>query len=591
MGKKTRFAIIIFLLAYAVGLQAFSTSTLANKIWTSKEKMDSDNVVDKGKSKRKDIAQVAARVPDDIPIIRRVITFYDAPIPDEFEDFDINDTIWQTHFSGDGKILPPNIDDPICSSIEAGGFRYEYDLDYWPSQPTSWVPTVKYKWEIEHAHVKSKGTQIQTGWTGHFNVILPERVGRYKLKVTLKIYNGKKFLRDEKRTHVLYVLLKQPWYEGSFVGGKTEKPVNLWLDVATTWASGENTEDGVLGALNSSEYDNPFGWGYGVGTSQVGGAVGLIEGRADSGICSDFMNVWRILAACLGIETKEADSYPLQSERYDSKTNPTGLGMVMTSVRPALDNNKSANTLNTVTGVHDRWSFMPHYVGLNKDENTFYDPTFGLKGSYASSNHSASLEGNTFCKVFGDTETKPGPPVKHNCWFLADPTDSVLAWKTGNPLPGWAEWAYVPTEARQQKQKVFNELSNLLPFSSGKDYKEIDQAINHIYKSMASDLWKEDGWHLTKKGSEVFHEEKQAVSKLMKVRNLDVSAIIASLVNIDKDLAQAAIFDAIGKGYDQKKINKAKNEIAKAAKNIKENKFSSAIDHYKKAWKEMYSGD
>ena len=139
-------------------------------------------------------------------------------------------------------------------------------------------------------------------------------------------------------------------------------------------------------------------------------------------------------------------------------------------------------------------------------------------------------------------------------------------------------------EERLLKESTVEALLALLPTGDNKIDKRIDRAVKDIQKSLADNFWEDDS-HLTSKGKKVFDKEKNAVKKLMKIKNdLDVSEAITLLVEADRTLAQVAIDDAVGAGGDGKKIAKADKEMAKAQKDINKGKYDKAIHHYKKAW-------
>jgi hypothetical protein len=141
------------------------------------------------------------------------------------------------------------------------------------------------------------------------------------------------------------------------------------------------------------------------------------------------------------------------------------------------------------------------------------------------------------------------------------------------------------TETAQAKiELAIDALQALLATADKKDKKRIDKAIEQLEKSLGGNLWEDDS-HLTKKGKEVFDKGKKAVKELMKVKHLDVTNAIDSILSADELLAQTAIDEAITAGGDQKEIDKANKEMNKGRKEIDRGKYDKAIDHYKKAWK------
>ena len=137
------------------------------------------------------------------------------------------------------------------------------------------------------------------------------------------------------------------------------------------------------------------------------------------------------------------------------------------------------------------------------------------------------------------------------------------------------------------KEDIAYDLAELLESADKKDAHRIEKALKHLSKSLDHKLWEDDN-HLTNKGKKVFGEEKKAVHKLMKVKNVDVSDFILGLVAVDEYLAQTAIDDAYDNNGDDKKIAKAEKEMEKAQKELDKGKFDKAIEHYKKAWEHAH---
>lgn len=126
---------------------------------------------------------------------------------------------------------------------------------------------------------------------------------------------------------------------------------------------------------------------------------------------------------------------------------------------------------------------------------------------------------------------------------------------------------------------VRDDLAGLLPSGDKKTDKILEKAIKHLEKSLADELW-ENNDHLSSKGIKVFEEEKTAVHELMKINELDVSASILALVEVDEMLAQIAINEA----ENEKDKAKAEGEMDKALDEISKGNFDKAIEHYKQAW-------
>lgn len=141
------------------------------------------------------------------------------------------------------------------------------------------------------------------------------------------------------------------------------------------------------------------------------------------------------------------------------------------------------------------------------------------------------------------------------------------------------------------KQNALSTLDSLDVYDK-KDQKRITNAVNAIEKSLDEKLWEDDS-SLTVLGKKVFSHEKTAIKELEKIKSIDVSEVVDSLILADKTLAQFTI-DLIPYA-DDKKINKnldkALNEMQQAQKDVDNNNLDKAIDHYKKAWKLASMGD
>jgi hypothetical protein len=247
----------------------------------------------------------------------------------------ISDPIWKRKFKADGTLDAPSPDDPIADKISGGSFgwgarefTYKYTLDAWRDRPT-FDPKVEYAWEISGGGPDSGGYQEEHGWDDDFTVKLPDKIGKYALKVTLKVSLEDELLTTEVRTHTLYVILDSPVGKTTVSRGAdiaTGTPRTAWLDIATDWASGKDKNVDILEALNTGAYGggtSPLGWQYGyLPVGPQFGAVELIEnGRGKNGDCFVFRDVWRILGAhggarrALGLLAQCAVAWPSRSPR------------------------------------------------------------------------------------------------------------------------------------------------------------------------------------------------------------------------------------------------------------------------------------
>jgi hypothetical protein len=131
-----------------------------------------------------------------------------------------------------------------------------------------------------------------------------------------------------------------------------------------------------------------------------------------------------------------------------------------------------------------------------------------------------------------------------------------------------------------RKHTVRDQLETKQAGADEKDAKRIEKAIEHINKSLNPDYW-DDATHLDPdQGKKVFDEEKKAVEELTRVKNTNVSTEILEIVDIDRDLAQTAYNEA-SPGAEK---TKAQQELAKGDADAANQKYASAIEHYKKAW-------
>jgi len=329
----------------------------------------------------------AIEVPFNIGHIESIVTG-DEKIKKGTTDEIIGDTIFKTGFDANGDFITSITNDPIADKIKGSwffnigsrSFKYEYKLDCWPAGIKSQIePVVEYKWDILDTDISSGNYKKVSGkkWSGSFDVTIPDKVGTYKLRVSLKIYYDNVLLREVTRVHRLYVLLDSPAKVDKIFSNSSESgtltievPKTAWLDLSTQWASGKDNANDILSSINEKEHTNPLGWKYGYyflydkldyGKDD---AITLLEnGSGKMADCYVFRDAWRILAGSLGIETKVSNYQPQIS--------------FMTSTVKALDNNNFANASKKENpSVHDRWNFISHALG--KYGNTYYDPTFGL---------------------------------------------------------------------------------------------------------------------------------------------------------------------------------------------------------------------
>jgi len=150
------------------------------------------------------------------------------------------------------------------------------------------------------------------------------------------------------------------------------------------------------------------------------------------------------------------------------------------------------------------------------------------------------------------------------------------------------------TNVFDSKKQVLTDLMNFRDTVTDKDErKKLDDAIDHLKKSLDPSLWIDPAHLNPKHGDKVFNEEKDAVVKLVDLLKDKKSTVdkptlqdfIGRLVGADKALAQVAIDEAVAAGGDAKKIDKANEELSKGDARAYDGKFVDAIEHYRNAWK------
>jgi hypothetical protein len=185
-------------------------------------------------------------------------------------------------------------------------------------------------------------------------------------------------------------------------------------------------------------------------------------------------------------------------------------------------------------------------------------------------------------------------------WFAGDyhPDNIARPWVSGNSSA--TERATLKYgSARTLKEDALLELKAAKLLTANKHaLKEIDNAIDHIQKSLASSLWVDDSHLSPKLGHRVFDEERQAVERLMEILRDSkekqpvkdqVLAVINELMKADELLARNAIDDAKALGSTDPRvvheIAEADKEVAKAVKGVGEKHYNKTVQHFCKAWK------
>jgi hypothetical protein len=157
----------------------------------------------------------------------------------------------------------------------------------------------------------------------------------------------------------------------------------------------------------------------------------------------------------------------------------------------------------------------------------------------------------------------------------------------GNPSQPMLAYVGVPGLPRTSKIVLLGELQGLLPGANKQTTDKLNQAIDHLAKSLAPSLWVDASHLAAKDGQKVFQEEKDAVNKLMellhdKLNTLPAGTLeplIAQLVAVDRALAETAIADPTTQAKAQNELLKGDNELANG-------KPINAIEHYRNAWQQ-----
>ena len=137
------------------------------------------------------------------------------------------------------------------------------------------------------------------------------------------------------------------------------------------------------------------------------------------------------------------------------------------------------------------------------------------------------------------------------------------------------------------KQGVLDDLIALRATVTDKeDRHKLDEAINHLTKSLKPSWWIDSSHLRPKDGGKVFDEEKAAVMQLRALINdrkstvpdAIVQGFIDRIVGADRLLAVVAIADST------KNTAKANEELRKGDNELAKGHYDRAIDHYKNAW-------
>ncbi len=319
----------------------------------------------------------------------------------------ITDPVWKKQFDVDGNLVDvsPQENDPIADDMQSAKFKIKATLNASPSKP-DWAPKVDYSWTVD----TSSGSGSFTRWVDDFEVVSPQKVGKYtlNLKFTIKD-NNDNIIGNQEIDRILYVTYKNPNDISLF-------PKKRWLDVATDWGNGAKTAEQVTKNVVDKEYSNPFSWVYYDNGTDWEKMIDTTPG--DKANCFVFAIVWERLTNVLGLNSVIAPTYS------------PGVHFI-TSTKKALDNNNDANARNKATGNRDRWHFGSHSVG--RFNGAYYDPTFGLS-------EYTDEEKNVDYKNTGRTVSEwelSLPPLKEYKIYQSprDPTKEVKVRKTSRKTP------------------------------------------------------------------------------------------------------------------------------------------------------------
>jgi hypothetical protein len=281
---------------------------------------------------------------------------------DALDDFDIRnvvDPIWTD--------ASPSQYDPIADGMRngflfwtsPGSFKIKATIGASPETP-DWEPRCVFSWSI--SGTDKQGSGEFTGWSGEFDVRMPQEVGKYTLNLAFSLYDnqGNK-MGSQLMSHTLYAT-----YENS----ELSNPKESWLQKAVEWASGATNEDEVASKINSAIHGT--GWLYGYPplrctNAQYGGWPDLVENpSAICGDCVNFSDVWQGLVRVLGVNGSTLQRYGANHLGFVTKVN---------SVAP----DGQQGNAHPQSQPEDRWNFAMHQIGQTGAWfwSKFYDPTFG----------------------------------------------------------------------------------------------------------------------------------------------------------------------------------------------------------------------
>ena len=143
-----------------------------------------------------------------------------------------------------------------------------------------------------------------------------------------------------------------------------------------------------------------------------------------------------------------------------------------------------------------------------------------------------------------------------------------------------------------ERQALYDAIVAELATAGKRDRPELREAARKLGETLGSGYWFDRGHRRVKLGERVFDLDKQvaqALGELLRDRKGDVADAtlrgwIATLVEIDRNLAQTAIDEARAAGGDAKRLAEAVREMARAVDDLARGRTTSAIEHFGNAW-------
>jgi hypothetical protein len=156
---------------------------------------------------------------------------------------------------------------------------------------------------------------------------------------------------------------------------------------------------------------------------------------------------------------------------------------------------------------------------------------------------------------------------------------------------------------RTSKQTVRDEIAAAVPTATRKqDADRLSDAVRRLDESLDPSLWIDDYHPQPKGGDKVFDRERDAVHKLVEIRqdknsqfdDATLEEWIKDIVRADQEITKRARQDALANpgGYDQDKYDKSTIEFGKALQaydpdnpELSEGKPEESIMHLRNSWR------